>query len=246
MPDIFPPDFWSEEKRRMWDKLAPLYVRLLGAGARSGEQQLPAAVRILINWNVFNRDAVDYLRRVKLDWVDGINDVTRDRAVGVITDWIEAGEDMPTLQAKLASLFGNDRARRIAVTEVTRTYADGNQLAWRNSGVVGAKRWMTARDERVCPLCGPLHNTVVGLDDVYIQTPRDIAGADASPQSIQRASGLLRSNGAFVGGPPRHPNCRCWLQPVVDENLFRETIRQGLREGMGSELIDNVKARLEP
>jgi len=47
-------------------------------------------------------------------------------------------------------LFGRQRARRVAVTEVTRVYAAGNEEAWRATGYVTGKRWMTARDERVC------------------------------------------------------------------------------------------------
>ena len=139
MPDIFDQSFWDDEKRRIWDAIAPVQARLLAAGAASGERAMPAALRLLIDWDVFNRDAIEYLRRTKLEWVDGLTDVTRERAVEIISDWIEAGEDMPTLQARLetSGLFSTSRARRVAVTEVTRTYADGNQLAWRASGWPG-------------------------------------------------------------------------------------------------------------
>ena len=45
-----------------------------------------------------------------------------------------------------------------------------------------AKLWYTERDGRVCPICAPLH-----------RTPEAVWGP-VSP-----------------GGPPAHPNCRCWL-----------------------------------
>lgn len=42
--------------------------------------------------------------------------------------------------------------------------------------------WQTAEDERVCPVCGPLHD------------------ARATRWATQ-----------FPNGPPAHPRCRCWL-----------------------------------
>ena len=61
--------------------------------------------------------------------------------------------------------------------------------AWRESDVINKRRWNTGVDELVCPICGPLHNVIVGLDET------------------------------FPGGfrvPPAHPNCRCWITPVVE------------------------------
>jgi hypothetical protein len=78
----------------------------------------------------------------------------------------------------------------IAVTEVTRSYAEGNQIAWKESGVVEGKEWNTANDEIVarCPICWPLHGVVIPIGEEF--------------------------DGGF-DGPPAHPRCRCWITPVV-------------------------------
>lgn len=93
------------------------------------------------------------------------------------------------------------RGEKIARTEIASAYNQGaleavkqakaaNQLA----GVI-AKRWWTAIDERVCPWCSDLHNTVIGLESNYTITP--IAG---------------RKTLDFHGSaPPSHPSCRCTI-----------------------------------
>lgn len=81
---------------------------------------------------------------------------------------------------RIESLFKVDRARMIAVTEATRAYVQGKVQYWAAQGFavpreappkhvncrcdIGIKRdefgnywwvWLTAKDEKVCPLCNP-------------------------------------------------------------------------------------------
>ncbi|RPI55954.1 MAG: hypothetical protein EHM56_04840, partial [Chloroflexi bacterium] len=152
--------FWSGEERRFWDKVAPSALSILLAGGTSGESALPPGVRVLVDWDVFNDQAVAYLRQYRLGTLADVNRHTQERAVKLVDDWIQSGESFDVLTAKLAPLFGKERAERIAVTEVTRLYAEGNQIAWRASGLVSGNRWNTAVDEKVCAICRPLHGVV--------------------------------------------------------------------------------------
>jgi len=93
------------------------------------------------------------------------------------------------------------RAETVARTESIRMLAEGNQEAWRQAvgqGLVGGddvvRRWVVARDERVCPVCQPipgLNREGVGLEQPF-QTPE-----------------------GFLLLPPAHPDCRCvvWVRP---------------------------------
>lgn len=81
------------------------------------------------------------------------------------------------------SVFGRDRAYRIAVTETTRMAEVAEKAATeviKASGVAINRIWVTAEDDRVCKVCGPMH----GLYE------------NQWPSS-------------FRNGPPLHPNCRC-------------------------------------
>ncbi|GAH83549.1 unnamed protein product, partial [marine sediment metagenome] len=79
--------------------------------------------------------------------------------------------------------FGKARSAAIAITETTRAMAaasDALQADLAAQGVQTVQRWLTAEDERVCPVCGPLDHTT---EDTW--------------------------RAAFPSGPPAHVNCRC-------------------------------------
>lgn len=223
-------EFWNKEKRALWEVMAPFFIGLIYSGGESGAKLLPESVAIFMNWDVFNQDAIDYLRQYRLEWVNGISDTTRIHTEIAIQEWIITGEPKPVLDKRLAEILGPARAERIATTEVTRIYAEGNKLAWKSTGLVSGLKWQTAQDERVCPLCGPLHDQVISIDTVFTQSPNDIADSKQlkaiekdEGARLQKANNLIRNSGSFFGGPPRHPNCRCWLIPVVSEaGLERE------------------------
>lgn len=61
------------------------------------------------------------------------------------------------LQAATGANFDKKRARKIAVTEVTRLFAEGNRLATLYDDSVGGLQWQAAADELMCPVCGERH-----------------------------------------------------------------------------------------
>lgn len=116
---------------------------------------------------------------------------TTERIQNEVAEYIRNSETIGQLIQRIrwGNVYSEERARMIAVTEVTRAYAEGNRAAWRASGVIEKRRWNTNNDELVCPVCGPLNGAVAGLDEDF---PDDISG------------------------PPAHPRCRCWITPVVE------------------------------
>ena len=147
---------------------------------------------ISVSWDLANEAAASWARSYGFDLVRGITRVTQRQLQKEISAWVVNDESLGTLIKRLSDdkgPFSPKRARRIAVTETTRSFAEGNQIAWKESGVVKKKRWNTSNDELTCPLCSPLHNEVVELDKKFSD------GTDS---------------------PPRHVNCRCWLTPWVE------------------------------
>ena len=88
--------------------------------------------------------------------------------------------------------FDASRAMTVGVTETTvlasRGYVDAVDQTAAKLGKLFEMWWVTAKDDRVCPICGPLH-----------ARPRR-AWSEAFPQ-----------------GPPAHPNCRCTLDITRQE-----------------------------
>jgi len=144
-----------------------------------------------IDWALVNENAKEWAQQYAYSEIGGITATTRKALRQKVGDWLVSGQPLQQLMRdkQLVQLFGPQRAKLIAVTEVTRAYAEANQLVFQQTGVQ-QRRWNTANDELVCSICGPLNGTVVGITE------------------------------PFPGGimlPPAHPNCRCWITPVVSE-----------------------------
>lgn len=151
---------------------------MTSAGAEVGIDIDPAEIAQL---------AGQWARQYSYELVSGLTGTTRDLLQQVIAQYqTNPGMTAEELRALLEPAFGALRADMIAVTETTRAYSAGvalyQQYLLAHYGLAATLRWFTQRDERVCPLCGPLDNK-----------PFSAWGAD------------------HPDGPPAHPRCRCWL-----------------------------------
>lgn len=246
MPSMIQPAFWELERKRLWSEFSDLLMDTMLQGASNGLPLLPAALRPLISWDVVNESALAFLRDYKADILDAIDLVTEKQARQVITEWARLGSPLDVLRTQLAPIFGTARARSIAATEVTRMFAKGNLLLWESTGVVEAKVWQTARDEMVCPLCGPLHNQIVEIESDFQLTPTQLAespqmkallGKAYTPEkALQRAGKLLSGSGVSAPHPPYHPNCRCWIKPVVSIERVQQRVGDILAQQFFAEL----------
>ena len=220
--------FWDNERKELGRDYSDLIMRVLISGGTSGVNLLPNELRVLVDWDVFNQHALNWMDiflgdamttrppftdNIAWSWAQGLTNTTRKHISTEIDQWVRAGEPLPELTKRLArsAAFTPQRARQTAVTEVTRIYASGNMMAWDASGVVGAKRWRTANDERVCPICGPLHMTIVDFEGSWDFTPEMLAN---NPE-LERALNSIKAT-SFTA-PPAHVLCRCWLSPVIIE-----------------------------
>ena len=109
------------------------------------------------------------------------------------------------------------RGAQIGDTESWAARGQAKQLVWMYSlqkGLIpegSTKIWRTAKDERVCPVCGPLHKSEVPLDEPF--------STDAGK----------------IWSPPLHPRCRCDVdlafdvlgefKPVREEELVGKAFR---------------------
>jgi SPP1 gp7 family putative phage head morphogenesis protein len=195
--------FWRDEVRRL-TKI--LFTSMLASAIKSAKNTLArllALTGIGVDYTLISEAALTWAKQNSLLVAEKVVDTTRKFVERELQDWIQSGTPIQDLISNLteSGLFDPVRAKAIAVTEVTNAYAKGNVIVWKASGVVAKKVWMTAQDELVCPECGILDGTDMGLDD-------DFRAVDPGKP------------GAAYGShptPPAHVNCRCWLQPVVEK-----------------------------
>ena len=106
----------------------------------------------------------------------------------------------------------------VARTETAYADVQGNLEGYRASGVVAKKEWLVSQDE-VCPECEALDGKVVDLDE-----PFPGQGGD---------------------GPPLHPNCRCDVLPVLqDEEALAAAARTHAITRAALHRVDEAMAKV--
>ena len=155
------------------------------------------AINAMVDYDEVNTDVLQWAIQYGYSLVGGLTETTKTALALEIQRFVTSGEPLPKLVSRLSNpdtgLFSKARAQRIAATEVTRAYAQGNMEAWKAGGIVEKRRWKTAQDAIVakCRICAPMHNKVTTLNDPF--------------------------DGPF--GPidiPAHVACRCVMVPYVE------------------------------
>lgn len=194
----------DEDREALIDAILPYIQDLTVDGAEQGlaqlgmrfEDLLEQANEKAIAWaeeraaglvGMRRLDDGSFVENPNADW--RIDATTRDGIRDMVTGALEDGVSNDDLADRLEEsfLFSEDRAETIARTETAFADVQGNVIGWQESGVVAGKEWITA-DADPCEDCDAMNGVVVGMDE-------DFEGGD----------------------PPRHPNCRCDLLPVLVE-----------------------------
>ena len=194
----------------LYDALQRTLVVAADLGVTVGIRQLDN-VGIGFDWTLANADAREWARENAGVLIKDINATTSRSVRNALANWIDNSEDFGELVSEMERIFGYDRAELIASTEATRAYAEGSRLSYYYSGVVETIQWMTANDERVCPICAPLGGLNYGAESN--------ARTSVENPSFTHPGGLgpaERHTGKNYRLPPSHPRCRCWIAAVID------------------------------
>lgn len=145
-----------------------------------------------INYDQVNYRLNKWINNYAYDLIREIDDFTKQVLKRAIQDFASTpGFTIRDIMDQLP--FTDERAMRVAVTEITRAFAKteaeaGKELKDNYPDVEVVKVWYTNRDDLVCEICGPLENLEIQIDETFYE-PGDYTDGD----------------------PPAHPNCRCWI-----------------------------------
>ncbi len=170
-PANVPESFWTEAEDEMKRELT--IILLLIAGASAAQHGLAAKLgeASAAQWAALRAELVapQFIAN------------SRQRLVAKFR--VDPAQ-IPTAEEAAADVFSPSRAESVATTETTTATSAGGEVAVAQTiGLSALDQWFTADDDRVCPICGPLH-----------EAPRE------------------RWMAQFPDGPPAHVNCRCWIQ----------------------------------
>lgn len=154
-------------------------------------------------FSIYNPEAVNFINQYSYAFAQSAIDTTKmklgnayNRLKQELAQGIEQGEAIRTVTADVMRIFRDPaRAMAIAVTETSRAYHMGQEIAAKQSGVVSGKKWLCSAD--ACPICLELDGKVVALGEPFV-----VAGSGPY---------------AKVMCPPRHVNCMCSMTEVLSD-----------------------------
>ena len=181
--------FWEEYSDLMISAILPVLVGIFDRAAARTIGQTPMKQDFI---GQMASGAVRWARRYARILVGTLMGNTRKYVALALADMMSTpGMTLRDFADMLEPIFGTNRAMTIAVTEFTKAHYEGTKatadearrLGFRTIGI-----WLTAMDDRVCTICGPLE----GAKETN----------EGSGQWRHPTSGEIYS-------PPAHPNCRC-------------------------------------
>jgi hypothetical protein len=167
-------------------------IKLMLRVMRAGVELHAATSGVEMDYTLVHQGAARAAQRLVLDLIKDITVTSKDTVRRVISDYVTTpGMTISDVASKLP--FTAERADRIAVTEVTRAYAEAGQAAADEMkkqfpDVKVVKTWYTNQDDIMCDTCRPLHNMEVLADEMF-----------------------PFGEGEQIAGPPGHVNCRCFI-----------------------------------
>lgn len=149
-------DFWDDEIAAWFKALFGDMYEMMMDSATMMLTYMPVGV----DWTLVAARAAEFAHNYTYELIKGITKVTRDIVSKTIERFITTpGATRETMEEALRPIFGEVRASRIAVTETTRAYAEGEKQTVeiaKEAGYNMRKKWHTNEDELVCPECAAL------------------------------------------------------------------------------------------
>lgn len=226
------------------DALRPYLEDALASGLDIGRQTLEKISALPATFDKRGDDLRAYAKsesiRLASRAADSVNRWTAVKFSAVIGNGVANGESIPQIADRVQEWAVKDkdaeratrrRALTIARTEAQRASRRAEVQAWKASGVVTGKTWLLAPDP--CEFCeaasAAFSKDAIDIDGSFYGQGSEIIGKDG---------GVMVADYEAIDGPPLHPNCRCSLQPKLDDE-YEDILREAEAElAKQAELID--------
>lgn len=210
---------WDKYDEELAKALKPLYFNVITSTGYAAMAELAFNGLDVPTFDPYRANIQKWFNE-KAEKVGGdVNAETEKQLRLTLEDGIKNNESTYQLRARVEDVIGYASTRRadnIARTESARAQTYADVAAWQQSGVVEAKRWYTARDERVCRYCSHMDGTVVGLGKNYFNKG-DKLEVEYEGRNGEMRTGTLKFDYDSVKGAPLHGSCRCVLIPILTD-----------------------------
>jgi len=147
-PEDFMADqkFWNEFQLTMKETMAP-NVRQIFLGVA----EYNTGIGLAVDMDMMNLAVLEFSRTYMPEFITNVETSTKKFVADAITSWQETGlgkRGLPDLVDTLQLEFSEARAQRIAQTETTRIFDQGNLASHKSAGLE-YEQWQTSNDSRV-------------------------------------------------------------------------------------------------
>lgn len=233
--------FNLEEQITVWGGSLTPFIREI---VREASEQAFDFLGMPRSLDLTTDEVVAFLTEDGFKFIGSANETLRKRLATTLLEGIEEGEGIPALEKRIEQFYDTGipwKSEQIARSETMRATNFATHEAYRQSGVVTGKEWLTAVDERVCPWCNEMDTRVQDLNDSYFSLG----------ESLTVEGQTLNFDYTNVDYPPLHPGCRCTLIPVLLEKSkqpetkdIKEVVKDE-RVGVHEQKLNELSEKLE-
>jgi len=159
-----------------------------------------------IAFNMENPEVQKWLKEYIPKFSKKLEDVSVERLRRELLAGLKAGEGIPELTKRVNTTYAHwnkVRSEMIARTETLRASNRAALEAYKQSGVVKKKQWVTQFDKRTCPWCEQMDGKIVGIETSFFDQGDEFT---VSPGGKDQT---LKLDYEEVASPPLHTLCRC-------------------------------------
>jgi len=191
--DPFDLDYWQGQAE---EAMSPTIREAYRMGGQVNMRRLGAGIR----FDITAPDAMAFLSARAQRFARQIAETRWEGLKRSLKAGMEAGEDMLALAGRVQTEIGANprRAETVARTEVIGAYNGGAEEAFRQSGIVAEKAWLSTLDDRVRETHEAMHGQTVPVGEPFV-----------SP------SGATGPTPGSFGVAAEDINCRCTVIAVL-------------------------------
>lgn len=197
----------DEHVQRLADNLEPELRNVVTAGVADAGGELPDST-----FEVVPQSAIDFANDFREEFSRLVVQDAAEQMSNAVVEGLRQGQTIDEIAENLGDI-PKARAERIARTEVQRA-RQGGKLATLKEAGIAQKEWVLAPGN--CPFCGGLvrdnggtggKSDSIPIDQPFVESGSTLVGTDGKSRTIDRD----------VQHPPLHPNCRCQLRAVLED-----------------------------
>lgn len=138
---------------------------------KSGVANAQDSYNLPDNFSLEHSGAISFIKERVDQATDSVTSSLLDQARGIIAHNLEQDQtSISKIKEDIVGQLSQDvdwRVERIVRTELITAYGQGSYYSYVASDVVDELKWLTAEDERVCPICQPNDQKIVKIGEEF-------------------------------------------------------------------------------